>query len=548
MKRTTRRPPIPHPLALALLGAGLAAHAAVPVRWTAETSRAAPVAIEQFAGTSIDLEAALKSYGSPLDAEGEPRLYWQTNGMGSAWWSAPASASGSVLRASWTPACETGGASFYKGFIGIPGSIYSAAFTLRLRPSPGAAPNALPLPAPRIDFAAIEVANAPWVEEESDPTVPAWAKAAAKPKYAASEVGAYTKAQADAAISSATAGLATSDDLAGVQADVSTLNVGYARLYGFATGATNANFSATNYPPTATDAEARCHYRPEDGMDFSTVPASLRLNENRDGAWRTVWDSRDWTVWYFRFRERRLTNDIARLKAENAALSNRLERAMAWADRTADGVENPMSDTLVVDRPNLWLMAGYDWQKCVSGSNQCFVIRAKGVALSGGSNTNGFLEICDAFGKPYMRVNKSAETFADPVIDDISFDAAEGAWHVVFGNTAKPTRGGANCELEDGGGGKRLLYAEDDPDCPATITWPTGPESHAGHWVMKAVPKPVNGVVPSRMFFGAEIKVPGKDYVEYVKEASFGAGIRVGNNVYDAVESGNTLIWTKRND
>lgn len=71
MKRTTRKPPIQPPLALALLGAGLAAHAAVPVRWTAETSRAAPVAIEQFAGTSIDLEAALKSYGSPLDVEGE---------------------------------------------------------------------------------------------------------------------------------------------------------------------------------------------------------------------------------------------------------------------------------------------------------------------------------------------------------------------------------------------------------------------------------------------------------------------------------------------
>ena len=547
MKRTTRKPPIPPPLALALLSA-LAANAAVPVRWTVETSRAAPVAIEQFAGTSIDLEAALKSYGSPLDVEGEPRLYWQTNGMGSAWWSAPASASGGVLRASWTPACEAGGAASYRGFIGIPGSVYSAAFTLRLRPSPGALPNALPLPAPVIDFAAVEVANAPWVEEESDPTVPAWAKAAAKPAYTATEVGAYTKAEADEMLGEATGGLATADALAGVQADVSTLNVGYARLYNFATGATNANFSATNYPPTAAEAAARCHYRPEPGTDFSTVPASLQLNENRDGEWRTVWDSRDWPVWYFRAREARLTNDIARLKAENASLSNRLDQAKAWADRTANGVENPMSDTLVVDRPNMWLMAGYEWQKCVSGSNQCFVIRAKDVALSGGSNTNGFLEICDAFGKPYMRVNKSAETFADPVFTDIHFDDGEGAWYVVFGNATRPTRGGANAEIAGNGTGKCILYAEDDPDCPATITWPSSADSHAGHWIMKAVPKPVSGVVPSRMFFGAEIKVAGKDYVEYVKEASFGAGIRVGNNVYEAVESGDTLVWRKRND
>ena len=517
MKRTTSAIRLLPALAL---GGALSLRAAVPLRWTVETSRAAPVAFEQFAGASIDLEASLNSYGKPLAVAGEPRLYWQTNGMGSAWWSAPASASGNVLRAAWTPACEAGGATAYRGFVGIPGSVYSAAFTLRLRPSPGASPNALPLPTPRIDFAAVEVANAPWP----------------------------TADETDARIAEATAGLATADGLAGVQESVSTLSVGYARLYNFTTGATNANFSATNYPPTAAEAASRSRYRPEPGMDFSTVPASLQLNENRDGEWRTVWDSRDWTVWYFGFKERQLTNDIARLKAENAALSNRLEAARAWAGRTANGVENPMADTLVVDRPNMWLMAGYEWQKLVSGSNLCFVIRAKDVALSGGAGSNGFLEICDAFGKPYMRVNRSAAAFADPVFSDIRFDRAEGAWYVVFGNSAKPTRGGANCAIKGGGGGKCLLYAEDDPDCPATITWPESPDSHAGHWVMKAVPTPVDGVVPSQMFFGAEIEVPGSDYVEYVKEASFGAGIRVGNNVYDAVESGGTLVWRKRND
>ena len=63
---------------------------------------------------------------------------------------------------------------------------------------------------------------------------------------------------------------------------------------------------------------------------------------------------------------------------------------------------------------------------------------------------------------------------------------------------------------------------------------------------MKAVPKPIDGVVPTTMFFGAEIKVPGSDYVEYLKEASFGAGVRFGNNVYDYVESGDQLILRKR--
>lgn len=328
--------------------------------------------------------------------------------------------------------------------------------------------------------------------------------------------------------------------------DVSQLNIGYTRLYNFSVGATNANFTATNYPLTKAEADARCRFEAEPGMDFSTVPASLQLNEYRDGERRTVVDTRHWTVWYFKFKEIQLTNEIARLRAENVALSNKLEAAKSWADRTANGVDNPMTDTVVVDRPNLWLMADYEWQKVVSASNQCFVIRAKNVALSGGGNTNGFLEVVDAFGKPYMRVNKSSDTFADPVFDEIYWDQADGAWYVVFSNATKPTKGGANVALRGNGDGKQILFEETDPECPAVITWPDVPESHSGHWVMKAVPKPVNGVVPSAMFFGAEIKVPGSDYVEYLKEASFGAGVRFGNNVYDYVESGDQLILRKR--
>ena len=327
---------------------------------------------------------------------------------------------------------------------------------------------------------------------------------------------------------------------------VAQLNLGYTRLYNFSTGATNANFTATNYPPTKAEADARCHFEPEAGMDFSKVPASLQLNEYRNGELRTVVDTRDWTVWYYKFKEIQLTNEIAKLKAENAVLSNKV--AAAWADRTANGIDNPMTDTVVIDRPNMWIMADYEWQKVVSGSNQCFVIRAKNVALSGGGNTNGFLEVVDAFGKPYMRINKSAETFAEPIYQDIYFDDDEGAWYVVFSNSTKPTKGGANIALRGNGDGKCIFFEEADPECPAVITWPDVAESHSGHWIMKAVPKPVNGVIPKAMFFGAEIKVPGSDYVEYLKEASFGSGIRYGNNVYDPQESGNQLIFVKRND
>ena len=64
---------------------------------------------------------------------------------------------------------------------------------------------------------------------------------------------------------------------------------------------------------TKAEEDARCHFEAEPGMDFSNVPASLQLNEYRDGERRTVVDTRDWPVWYFKFKERQLTNEIARL-------------------------------------------------------------------------------------------------------------------------------------------------------------------------------------------------------------------------------------------
>ena len=136
--------------------------AAVPLRWTVETSRVQPAVFEAYQGETLELEATLQSYGKPVaNAFQDARIYWQTNGMGSAYWSASASADGNILRATWTPSMDVG-ARVYNCFIGSPSNIYHAAFQLRLRPSPGALPNALPLPPPVIDFDRVRVLNPPW--------------------------------------------------------------------------------------------------------------------------------------------------------------------------------------------------------------------------------------------------------------------------------------------------------------------------------------------------------------------------------------------------
>ena len=135
--------------------------AAVPLRWTVETSRAQPAQFEAYQGETLTLEASLQSYGKPLELSGLASLYWQTNGMGSAYWEATAAVNSNRLSAVFTPEMDVG-AKVYNCFIGVPGTIYHAAFQLRLRPSPGATPNVLPLPTPVIDFAKVRVLNPPW--------------------------------------------------------------------------------------------------------------------------------------------------------------------------------------------------------------------------------------------------------------------------------------------------------------------------------------------------------------------------------------------------
>ena len=126
--------------------------AAVPLRWTVETSRAQVAQFEAYRGETLDLEATMKSYGSPLATPAQPSLYWQTNGMGAAWWTAPATASGNVLRATWSPTNDCGG-TVYNCFIGGPDATYRAAFRLRMLHSPGFRPNHLKLPTVTYDAA-----------------------------------------------------------------------------------------------------------------------------------------------------------------------------------------------------------------------------------------------------------------------------------------------------------------------------------------------------------------------------------------------------------
>lgn len=147
--------------------------AAVPVRWTAETSRVQPIALDAWRGDTLALACTLTSYGKPVAlGAATASLMWQTNGMGSAWWQTNATVSADgVITATWSPSMDPG-APAVQFFLPVQtgdGASYRAAGTLRFRPSPGAGSQIAELPQPgdTLDFGAFQLVNAPWATLEA---------------------------------------------------------------------------------------------------------------------------------------------------------------------------------------------------------------------------------------------------------------------------------------------------------------------------------------------------------------------------------------------
>ena len=143
-----------------ILASALAAaiRAAVPLAWEARPGQPAPVMFDRYHGETLALAATLRGFGGEPFADGaDVRLWYQTNGMGAAWWSAPATVRSNVVEAVWSPELDPG-AERVSLFFGAPSNAYAAA-VLRLRHSPGFAPASLPLPVPVLDFAGVELRN-----------------------------------------------------------------------------------------------------------------------------------------------------------------------------------------------------------------------------------------------------------------------------------------------------------------------------------------------------------------------------------------------------
>lgn len=231
-----------HLATVLLCGVLAAAHAAVPVVWTNTPAATQPYPIKPVPhGSTVDLAVTLKGYTTPPIADGaDVRLWYQTNGMGKAWWSAPATFDGSTITASFGPAQDTG-ADRVALYFGAPSNVFASAI-LRLTHAPGFTPASLPIPVPTLDFAGLEVLNAPYyTQAETDARIVELSPAALDVANSAVAATNYTDLATNAlAMSTASAlgsylprsgGTLTGDLSLSGAASIQYTGVWYVRLY-----------------------------------------------------------------------------------------------------------------------------------------------------------------------------------------------------------------------------------------------------------------------------------------------------------------------------
>ena len=122
----------------ALLLCACSASALMPIRWVADGSKPDAYATQIAQGETRDLVCTLKNYGAPvaLSDSATATLFYQTNGMGSAYWEAPATlTTNGIITATWSPALDAG-ATVYSFALGVEDGTnrtYTAYGILRLR-------------------------------------------------------------------------------------------------------------------------------------------------------------------------------------------------------------------------------------------------------------------------------------------------------------------------------------------------------------------------------------------------------------------------------
>ncbi len=536
-------------LAILALAAALA-HAApspaesssVPLRWTVETSRAQVAQFDAYRGETLDLEATMQSYGKPFAIAGEDvRIYWQTNGMGAAWWSAPAavkagrSGERDTYAASWTPSMDAG-AGVYNCFIGQSGGNYRAAFTLRMRPAPGAVPNTLDLPRQTINFATVEVLNPPWITPQTVTNIVTdlgqqFGKVQSVNGQTgvvnlnAFDVGALSKNGGEVGEQGETVGAlelsSTYMDAPNIELRQSFLSAGSISV------PDSAIYVQTGEGPRASITKGGREVATEDQVEaVNNRVESLGTTVN---AWQTYWDGDDvrltvtnyygsldipalyleqkmpadgdhdepWfkTVWDERTRWNAFLSDYAAVTNEVA--QNKADRA--WGVYDSSSGEYSPDGLLQISQEQVMIASGLAYQKTVTaGGCAVWVLKATNPTSVSGELENGYFRIQDGDGNPLFEIVKGDKRVVGAVATDVQVSG--GTMTVRYNSVSDQ-----HPVLEVCTDLSRADWQREDEATVASVAW----SGSSGAWVATVTPV---GARP-QLFAKASYEAGGNTYI-----------------------------------
>lgn len=478
-------------------------------------------------------------------------FFWQEQGMGDSYWSERCTTVGDgVYRAVFTPQMDSG-AKVFNCFIGRPGMIYRAVFQLRMKQSPGATPGALPLPVKTIDFAEVEVKNAPWASAMIVNAVSATADNARMTATNALAKADAAQSSADAAQRSADAATDSVDHLKTIIEAIPTDDIKAAKtsaqealayssgVYNYMNANTNAWFAGTNYVVGAS-ATTRHKFTFEAGMDLSTVPCSMSLWERRDGEKSAVWDQRDWVSWYWSFKASQMQ---ARINATNEVLRAEIaaKAPAAWAKRTAaTGLVNPDETTTWIDTKTVTLSPGMAWET-VANVDGCgyWTIVGNGATI-GGSDKSPLLSIKDFEGNEVLKIKKTDSYMA--YLNSADFVAggmrdADGRICFDVRSDVQPVGEFSTTLVNED------FVAEESDGCPALYEWENiGGGKYRIHFILKP------GIVSNACFARFKVEVQGETTVEYSCSQTISGGliyngVKIAPVVTQGAAIGTTVTW-----
>ena len=330
--------------------------------------------------------------------------------------------------------------------------------------------------------------------------------------------------------------LATTGDVAVVDAKVEE-SLAYSKgVFTYMTGNTNAWFSGTNYPDKAT-APNKFKFQFEPGMDLLSVPCSMALNEIREGEKQVVWDQRDWTAWYWSFKASQMKAEIA---ATNAAIYAEIDRlrstvpSKAWSSYTARGLKNPDPLTTWVDTENVTLSAGMAWQTVANVSGCAYWTIVGNGAVLGASGTNAVFEIKDFDGRSVMRIVKGENYLAYVDSSSMTGQGTDAQGRVTFDMMANVQPVGEYSTILE----TSSFVAESDAACPVDYEWENLGD---GKWRIHFLLKP--GISADACFARFKVAVQRDSTIEYTTAPTISGGLIYNGVKIAPVIDGDTVTW-----